>query len=94
MTTHVKVYFEVIGSHSELVAIFANESIYNDCLPELEARAQERGMVVTESVCEDLSLDDINQLYKAEAKRLEHEQHIARVMRDARNDIDNICCNG
>ena len=90
---HVKVYFEVIGSHSELVAIFNSEETYNACLPALEAMAGARGMVVTESVCEEGSLEDINRLCKAEASRREHEAHVAKTMRAARNDIDNICCN-
>lgn len=54
----VEVYFES-GSHAELVAIFDNEKTYNICLPALEAEAEKSGMIVTESVQEMTSINDL-----------------------------------
>jgi hypothetical protein len=76
---HIKVYFEVIGSHSELVAFFNCEETYNACLPALEVMAKERGMEVTESVTEEGSLDDVNRLCKDEASRREDEVYRSRM---------------
>lgn len=56
----VKVYFEQNG-YAELVAVFNNEETYIACLPALEARAKEQGMIVTESVEEnELDIMEVN----------------------------------
>ena len=45
----IKVYFE--SKHSaELVAVFESEDLYVLCAPTLEAEAEKRGMILTESV--------------------------------------------
>jgi hypothetical protein len=46
------VYFES-GAHSEIVARFDGETLYNACLPELEKVAALNGMIVTDSVVEE-----------------------------------------
>lgn len=47
----VKVYFQtLVGSHSELVATFANEETYLVCLPALEKMAEQNRMFVCESI--------------------------------------------
>jgi hypothetical protein len=45
----VKVYFEST-SHAELVAEFANEEIYAECIEALDRLAHANRMIVTESV--------------------------------------------
>lgn len=47
----VKVYFES-KAHAQIVAVFADEELYNACLPVLEAEAKKARMIVTESVTE------------------------------------------
>lgn len=54
----VVVYFESPG-YAEKVAIFANEELYNYCLPRLEQAAHEANMIITESVYEDKDMEEI-----------------------------------
>jgi urate oxidase len=52
--TKIVVYFETPNnSYAEVVAHFADDDLYNACLPILEAQAQPQGYIVTESVRED-----------------------------------------
>jgi hypothetical protein len=47
----IKVYFQTTdGSHSELVATFIDDELYNKCLPALEAEAYKQRCFVTESM--------------------------------------------
>jgi len=51
----IKVYFQsIVGSHSELVAVFASEKQYQAIAEALEIRAAQERCIVTESV-EDIS---------------------------------------
>lgn len=45
----IKVYFES-SSHADMVATFANEDLYIACLTALVNKANEAGMIVTESI--------------------------------------------
>ena len=57
--TKIVVYFETPKfSHAEVVAQFADDDLYNACLPALEKYASENGWVVTESVREDENVTD------------------------------------
>lgn len=57
--TKIVVYFETPNnSYAEVVAQFADDELYNACLPVLEARAQAQGYIVTESVREDERVTD------------------------------------
>lgn len=50
----IVVYFEnVHPAYAEEVAHFASEEVYKACLPKLEKLADEKNMIVTESVRED-----------------------------------------
>mgnify|MGYP006189176299 CR=1 FL=1 len=55
----VKVYFES-GCHAEMVAIFDSEELYNLCSEALEKAAAEAGMIVTESIIDELEITDLN----------------------------------
>lgn len=59
----IKVYFENmndgVSNYAELVAIFDNEDTYYACLPALEELAQKANMEITESLQEEV---DINEL--------------------------------
>lgn len=46
----ITVYFETEGKYAEEVAVFYDDETYMACLPALEALAEERGCIVTESV--------------------------------------------
>ena len=47
------VYFETPNnSYAEIMAQFADEELYMACLPVLEAKAKELGMIITESLQE------------------------------------------
>ena len=53
------VYFETPNnSYAEVVAKFADDELYNACLPVLEAQAKAQGYIVTESDREDEGLND------------------------------------
>ena len=54
----VKVYFETPNT-AELVAVFDEEIIYNECLPTLEKLAKEIGMFVTESIEDESALTNL-----------------------------------
>jgi len=54
----ITVYFESTA-HAEVVARFDSEELYNACLPTLEAEAKKFGMMVTESVTEDVLLVEV-----------------------------------
>jgi hypothetical protein len=57
--TKIVVYFETPNnSYAEVVAQFADDELYNACLPVLEAQAQAQGYIVTESVREDEQVTD------------------------------------
>jgi hypothetical protein len=57
--TKIVVYFETPNnSYAEVVAQFADDDLYNACLPVLEAQAQAQGYIVTESVREDERVTD------------------------------------
>jgi hypothetical protein len=60
----IKVYFEVLYTHCELIAVFDDEDTYNACLPALEAIAEERGGIITEGVYEDITMDDVSRKLK------------------------------
>ena len=52
--TKIVVYFETPNNSSaHVVAQFADDELYNACLPVLEAQAEAGGYIVTESVRED-----------------------------------------
>lgn len=53
----IKVYFQSIaGSHSELVATFTTDKLYNECLPSLQEQASKQRCIVTETeTSEELS---------------------------------------
>lgn len=46
----ITVYFETEGKYAEEIAVFYESEIYMACLPALEALAEKRGYIVTESV--------------------------------------------
>lgn len=48
----IKVYFES-KNNVELIAEFYSEDLYMICVPVLEAEAERRGMVLTESIIEE-----------------------------------------
>ena len=52
------VYFES-SSHAEVVAVFDTETTYYKCLPALEKQAKASGMVVTESVVDELTIEEL-----------------------------------
>lgn len=54
----VKVYFES-KVHAELVAIFDSEETYMLCLPTLEKAAKKARMIVTESVQDEIDIDEL-----------------------------------
>jgi hypothetical protein len=57
--TKIVVYFETPNnSYAEVVAQFADDELYNACLPVLEAQAKAQGYIVTESVREDEAVTD------------------------------------
>ena len=48
------VYFETPNnSYAEVVAKFADDELYNACVPVLEAQAKAQGYILTESYLED-----------------------------------------
>jgi len=52
--TKIVVYFENLSpAYGEVVANFADDDIYNACLPTLEKLANDRNMFVSESYRED-----------------------------------------
>jgi hypothetical protein len=52
--TKIVVYFETPNNSSaHIVAQFADDDLYNACLPMLEAQAKADGYIVTESFRED-----------------------------------------
>ena len=61
------VYFENESpSFGEVVAHFANEDIYNACLPALEKMANDCNMFVSESYREDEDINDMSDDERAE----------------------------
>jgi hypothetical protein len=59
----IDVYFEkpsAVGGnmYATLVAQFCDESLYTACFPALEKIAGDNGLVVTESIKEDIDLSD------------------------------------
>ena len=48
----IKVYFES-STHADLVAVFADESLYKACLPVLEKQAEKDNLKLTETVTEE-----------------------------------------
>jgi hypothetical protein len=57
--TKIVVYFETPNNSSaHVVAQFADDDLYNACLPVLEAQAKAEGYIVTESVREDEQVTD------------------------------------
>lgn len=57
--TKIVVYFETPNNSSaHVVAQFADDDLYNACLPVLEAWAEADGYIVTESVREDEYVND------------------------------------
>jgi len=56
----VKVYFQTADkSYSYLAAIFDDEQMYMACLQSLESDAESRGFIVTETIEENLDLDNL-----------------------------------
>lgn len=57
--TKIVVYFETPNnSYAEVVAQFADDDLYNACLPALEQFASDNGWIVTESYREDERVTD------------------------------------
>ena len=57
--TKIVVYFETPNnSYAEVVAQFADDELYNACVPVLEAQAKALGYILTESVREDEQVTD------------------------------------
>lgn len=55
----VKVYFETEG-YAELAAIFFDEGVYIDCLPQLEREAKRMGFTkVTEDIEHSIADDEL-----------------------------------
>jgi len=54
----IKVYYES-NSHAELVAIFVDKEMYDICLPSLMKNAKDNRMFVTESIQDELNIDDL-----------------------------------
>ena len=59
----IDIYFETPSkfggnSYAELVAQFGYESLYTACYPMLEKLAKKERMIVTESIKEDIDLND------------------------------------
>jgi hypothetical protein len=55
----IVVYFETPNnSYAEVVAKFADDELYNACVPVLEAQAKAQGYILTESDREDERLTD------------------------------------
>jgi hypothetical protein len=53
----IVVYFETPdNSYGEVVAKFADDELYNACVPVLEAQAKAQGYILTESFIEDEGL--------------------------------------
>ena len=48
----IKVYFQT-NSHSEIIAYFSSDELYNLCVPALEKWAAENGGIITESMGEN-----------------------------------------
>ena len=62
----VKVYFENLGAngtsnYAELVAIFDSEEMYDVCLPALEKEAKNAGMIITESVEDEIEIYELKE---------------------------------
>ena len=54
----VRVYFETEnGGYAELVAVFNTEELYIACLPALEFEANAMGMIVTENVTNECTIN-------------------------------------
>tara|TARA_R110000782_G_scaffold56557_1_gene118610 strand:+ start:728 stop:886 length:159 start_codon:yes stop_codon:yes gene_type:complete len=49
---YYEVYFES-KTHAECVATFETEDLYIACLPSLEKKAKEQGMLVTEALIDN-----------------------------------------
>ena len=50
----ITVYFES-NCHAQKVAMFEDDELYNACLPVLESWAEKAGMIVTESLDEEVA---------------------------------------
>jgi hypothetical protein len=61
----IKVYFQsIVGGHSELVATFTTDELYNQCLPSLEEQATKQRCIVTETdTSEESSTSHTEDLY-------------------------------
>lgn len=56
----IHAYFEQIGHGTAVeVATFQSEEIYAACYPSLERLAEKNGMILTESVDEEIELSDL-----------------------------------
>lgn len=61
----VKVYFEMEGSHAELIAIFDDEDTYIACLPALEKlRKKHNWDLVTESIIDSTDMNELDRIVK------------------------------
>ena len=59
----VKVYFEMDGSHAELIAIFDDEDTYIACLPALEKLRKKHGFdMVTESIVDSMVMNELDRI--------------------------------
>jgi hypothetical protein len=59
----VKVYFEMDGSHAELVEIFDDEDTYIACLPALEKLRKKHGFdLVTESIVDSMGMNELDKI--------------------------------
>ena len=61
----IKVYFQsIVGGHSELVATFTTDELYNQCLPSLQEQATKQRCIVTETdTSEESSTSHTEDLY-------------------------------
>ena len=61
----IKVYFQsIVGGHSELVATFTTDELYNQCLPSLQEQATKQRCFVTETdTSEESSTSHTEDLY-------------------------------
>lgn len=52
----IRVYLEKQGSYAQEIAIFADEDVYEKCLPALEAyaKAYDPNFIITESVTDEV----------------------------------------
>jgi hypothetical protein len=59
----IKVYFEMEGSHAELVGIFDDEETYTICYPALEKLRKRHGFdMITESIVDSMEMNELDKI--------------------------------